>query len=77
MEATWRRYPMRYPFGPAEVVEFFFSFYGPTLRALAALDPAAQAALGQELTQLWSSKNKAADRTTFVEAEYLEVMARC
>jgi SAM-dependent methyltransferase len=75
VEVTRRLYPMRYPFGPAEVVEFFFSFYGPTLRALAALEPAAQAALRQELTQLWSSNNKAADGTTFVEAEYLEVMA--
>jgi hypothetical protein len=72
---TRRLYPMRYPFSPAEVVEFFFNFYGPTLRALAALEPAAQAALRQELTQLWSSNNKATDGTTFVEAEYLDVLA--
>ena len=72
---TRRRYPMRYPFSPAEVVEFFFNFYGPTLRALAALEPAGQAALRQELTQLWSNNNEATDGTTFVEAEYLDVLA--
>jgi hypothetical protein len=75
LTATRRRYPMRYPFAPAEVVEFFFSFYGPTLRALATLDPAGQAALRAQLTQLWSSNNMAKDGTTFVEAEYLDVMA--
>ena len=36
---------------------------------------AGQAALRKELTQLWSSNNKATDGTTFVEAEYLDVLA--
>jgi SAM-dependent methyltransferase len=75
LTVTRRRYPMRYPFAPAEVVEFYFSFYGPALRALATLDAAGQAALRQELTQLWSSNNKATDGTTVVEAEYLDVLA--
>jgi SAM-dependent methyltransferase len=75
LTVTRRLYPMRYPVGPAEVVEFFFSFYGPTLRALATLDPAGQSALREELTQLWSSNNKAKDGTTSVEAEYLDVLA--
>lgn len=70
-----RNYPMRYPFGPAEVVEFFFTYYGPTLKALAALDNEGKAALRQDLTQLWAGNNKAKDGTTFVEAEYLEVRA--
>ncbi|HJV76033.1 MAG TPA: class I SAM-dependent methyltransferase, partial [Noviherbaspirillum sp.] len=46
---TKRMYPMQYPFPPAEVVEFFFKYYGPTLRALAALDPAKQTALRNDL----------------------------
>jgi hypothetical protein len=75
LTVTRRLYPMRYPFAPAEVVEFYFSFYGPALRALATLDAAGQAALRQELTQLWSSNNKASDGSTFVAAEYLDVLA--
>ena len=71
---TQRLYPMRYPFAPAEVVEFFINFYGPTLRAMAALDAAAQAALRQDLEQLFIRNNQADDGTTHVEAEYLELV---
>jgi SAM-dependent methyltransferase len=70
-----RMYPMRYPFPPAEVVEFFFTYYGPTLRARAALDAAGQTALRQDLEQLWTSNNQAHDGSTHVDAEYLEVVA--
>ena len=73
---TRQLYPLRYPFAPAEVVEFFFQFYGPALRALEPLDESHQAKLRHELTQLWSASNRATDGTTFVEAEYLEVRAR-
>ncbi|HEV2608707.1 MAG TPA: class I SAM-dependent methyltransferase [Noviherbaspirillum sp.] len=68
-------YPMRYPFGPNEVVEFFFTYYGPTNRALAALDSDGQAALRAELEQLWTTNNKAQDGTTNIQAEYLHVTA--
>jgi len=68
-------YPMKYPFAPAEVVEFFRSYYGPSNRAFAALDADGQAALRSDLEQLWSAHNQAGDGTTAVEAEYLEVVA--
>jgi len=64
-----------YPFPPAEVVEFFRTFYGPTQRAFAALDSDGQAALRSDLERLWSEHNRATDGTTRVEAEYLEVVA--
>ena len=71
---TKRMYPMQYPFAPRDVVEFFFSYYGPTVRALAALEPDKQQALRDELVQLWTQNNQATDGTsTHVEAEYLEV----
>ncbi|HEY0844668.1 MAG TPA: class I SAM-dependent methyltransferase [Noviherbaspirillum sp.] len=70
-----RMYPMRYPFGPAEVVKLFCTEYGPTVRAMAALDPERQAALRADLEQLWTTNNRASDGTTAVEGEYLEVMA--
>lgn len=70
-------YPIKYPFPPAEVVEFFRRYYGPTNRAFAALDgdKDRQAALRSDLEQLWSAHNQASDGGTGVEAEYLEVAA--
>lgn len=73
LTCTKRMYPMRYPFPPEEVVDFFFSYYGPTLRAKAALEPERQNALRDELVQLWTRHNQATDGSTHVEAEYLEV----
>jgi hypothetical protein len=75
VNCTKSMYPMQYPFPPAEVVEFFFTYYGPTLRALAALDAAGQTALRQDLERLWTSNNHAQDGSTHVDAEYLEVVA--
>ena len=68
-------YPFRYPFPPAEVVEFFRRYYGPTHKAFAALDAEKQAALRGDLEQLWIEHNTATDGTTLIEAEYLEVVA--
>lgn len=75
LEITKRMYPMRYTFAPAEVVEFFRVYYGPTNRAFAALDTDKQAALRSDLEQLWSEHNKTSDGGTEIEAEYLEVIA--
>jgi 2-polyprenyl-3-methyl-5-hydroxy-6-metoxy-1,4-benzoquinol methylase len=67
---------MRYPFPPAETVEFFRQYYGPTQRAFASLDASAQAALRQELVELQTANNIATTaNTTEVAAEYLEVVA--
>jgi len=75
LRMTWKMYPMKYPFPPPEVVEFFRAYYGPSNRAFAALDPDRQAALRSDLEQLWSAHNQARDGGTEVEAEYLEVEA--
>lgn len=75
LDTTKRLYPMQYPFPPAEVVEFFHVYYGPTNRAFAALDAAGQSALRYDLEQLWASNNRARDGSTYVEAEYLDVVA--
>jgi 2-polyprenyl-3-methyl-5-hydroxy-6-metoxy-1,4-benzoquinol methylase len=68
-------YPFRYPFSPAEVVEFFRTYYGPSYKAFAALDAEKQSALRGELEQLWTEHNTATDGTTLIESEYLEVVA--
>lgn len=70
-----RMYPIEYPFAPAEVVEFYRSYYGPTNRAFAALGESAQADLRQDLEQLWKEHNRASDGGTSYLAEYLEVQA--
>jgi hypothetical protein len=72
---TRQMYPFRYPFAPAEVVEWFRLYYGPTDRAFSALDENGQAALRADLEHLWSSNNQATDGTTAVDGEYLEVIA--
>lgn len=75
LRLTRRACPFEYPFPPAEVVESFRQFYGPTQRAFAALDADGQAALREDLERLWSEHNRATDGTSYVEGEYLEVLA--
>jgi SAM-dependent methyltransferase len=64
-----------YPFGPEQAVTEFRLWYGPTLRAFAALDEAGREELRRDLERLWSDHNRASDGTTRVESEYLEVIA--
>lgn len=75
LRLTRKRYPMKYPFPPSEVVEFFRTYYGPSNRAFAALDADGQQALRSDLEALWSAHNRATDGTTALGAEYLEVAA--
>ena len=76
LRLTRRMALMRYPFPPADTVEFFREYYGPTQRAFASLEDSAQAALRRDLVELQTVNNisKSPD-TTEVAAEYLEVVA--
>ncbi|WP_309573348.1 class I SAM-dependent methyltransferase [Deinococcus sp.] len=67
-------YPFEYPFDPAGVVEFYREFYGPTNRAFASLDTAAQAALRADLEAHWAEHNCSAQGTR-LESELLIVRA--
>jgi SAM-dependent methyltransferase len=64
-----------FPFSPAEVVEHFRLYYGPTQKAFGALDENKQAALRKDLEDLWDAHNRATDGSTVVDSEYLEVVA--
>jgi len=76
LQLTRRIALMRYPFPPAETVEFFREYYGPTQKAFAALAAPAQDALRRDLIELQTTNNIAKDHsTTEVAAEYLEVIA--
>jgi SAM-dependent methyltransferase len=74
LKITSYMYPMRYPFPPAEVVDFFITYYGPTFRAHASLDEAGKEAFRNDLTDLWTRNNTATDGTTDVQSEYIEVI---
>jgi SAM-dependent methyltransferase len=75
LQITRRMASFRLPMQPEQTVDYFRQWYGPTLRAFAALDGDGQAALRRDLTQLWAEHNQATDNSTHVEAEYLEVLA--
>ena len=64
-------YPLVYPFGPAEVVEFYRTYYGPTNRAFAALPENLQAPLRHDLEAHWAEHNRATDGTTRLDSELL------
>jgi SAM-dependent methyltransferase len=75
LKMTRRLYPFHYPFGAAEAVEFFRAYFGPMNRAFSTLDADGQAALRQDLEQLWSWHNQSANGIVSFGAEYLEVQA--
>lgn len=72
---TRRLITFEFPFGPGQVVNEFRFWYGPTVRAYAALDEDKRDALSRDLERLWSDHNRATDGTTRVQSEYLEVIA--
>jgi len=69
-------YTFQYPFSPAEVVELFRQYYGPTKRGFDSLKETDQQKLRHELVELWASHNRASGNATQVDSEYLEVVAR-
>jgi SAM-dependent methyltransferase len=73
----FERRPMvlAFPFGPAETVKLFRTWYGPTVRAFAALDEDRQRGLFADLVGLWTEHNTAGPDATRVESEFLEVVA--
>lgn len=76
LQLTRRFITFNFPFSPAEVVESFRRYYGPTLKAFAALDEKGQNTLRQDLEQLWSAHNLSSNGVTEVASEYLEVIGR-
>ena len=52
----------------------FKTFYGPVLKAFAALDPAKQQELHNDLNALIVSMNRATNGSMVVPSKYLEVI---
>jgi hypothetical protein len=59
---------------PAHWVQVFRDFYGPTLKAFAALDGVGQLALEHDITGLLEELNTAGTASLVVPGEYLEVV---
>jgi hypothetical protein len=55
-------------------LDVFKTFYGPVLKAFAALEPAKQDELRDDLSALIARLNRSGDRTMIVPAEHLEVV---
>jgi ubiquinone/menaquinone biosynthesis C-methylase UbiE len=73
IKAERRHFNFRYR-APEHFLEVFKSFYGPMLKAFAALDPANQQRLRDEILALIASMNRASDGTLIVPSEYLEIV---
>ncbi len=71
--AAQRHFVFRYR-SPAHWLEIFRTYYGPMLKAFAALPPAGQVTLEHDLLALIGQFNRSGDRTMVVPSEYLEVV---
>ena len=73
IKAEPRNFMFRYR-SPEHFLDVFKTYYGPTLKAFAALDAANQAGLRKDLLALIGSMNRAQDGTMVVPSEYLEIV---
>jgi SAM-dependent methyltransferase len=68
-----RNFVFRYR-SPEHFLEIFKNYYGPMLKAFAALDAANQQGLQNDLLALIARLNRAEDGTMVVPSEYLEIV---
>ena len=75
IKSAQRNFVFRYR-SPEHWLEVFRTFYGPVLKAFAALEPAQQAALERDLLALVAQHNRAGDGdgAMVVPSEYLEIV---
>ena len=73
IKATSRLFNFRYR-SPEHFLAVFKTFYGPVLKAFAALDAATAESLRNDLHALIVRMNRADDGTMVVPSEYLEVV---
>jgi ubiquinone/menaquinone biosynthesis C-methylase UbiE len=66
---------MEFEFPPAEVVNHFRTYFGPTKMAFDNLDPDKQEDYRRDLEEHWASNNTASEGKTLSLSEYLEVVA--
>ena len=74
VEATSKHFVLRYK-SPAHWLDIFRSYYGPVLKAFAAVDANTQESLAADMRVLLDRFNTATDGTVVIPSEYLEVVA--
>src|SRR5438105_3477737 len=73
IKAESRLFKFRYR-SPAHFLDVFKTYYGPVLKAFAALEPAKQEELHNDLHALIVRMNRSGDSTMVVPGEYLEIV---
>ena len=68
-----RNFNFRYR-SPQHFLDIFRSYYGPMLKAFAALDTTRQRQLRDDILALVATMNRASDGTMIVPSEYLEIV---
>lgn len=76
LKTTRQLADMTFEYGPAEVVEHFRQYFGPTVMAFKAIPAENHEAFRSDTEALWTQNNTASDGTTHVKSEYLEVVAK-
>jgi ubiquinone/menaquinone biosynthesis C-methylase UbiE len=71
--AERRHFVFRYR-SPEHFLEIFRTYYGPVLKAFAALDTGKQDSLKRDILALIATLNRSGDATMIVPSEYLEVV---
>jgi SAM-dependent methyltransferase len=73
IKVTPKHFVFRYR-SPQHFLDIFRTYYGPVLKAFAALDAAKQGGLQHDLLALIAMMNRSGDGTMVVPSEYLEVI---
>jgi len=73
IKAERRHFTFRYR-SPMHFLDVFRTYYGPTLKAFAALDETNKLRLADDILKLIGSMNRAEDGTMVLPSEYLEIV---
>ena len=75
LKMTIRMAEMIYEMPPAEVVQFFRRYFGPTIMTFNAVPEARHEELTRDMEAIWAENNESEDGGTLVKGEFLEVIA--
>lgn len=76
LQMTPRMAQFEYDMTPAEVVDLFRNYFGPTVMAFKAMPSEDHEAYRSDLESLWAEHNTADGNQTHVKGEYLEVIGK-
>ena len=74
VRSTEQTCPLRFP-SPQACLDYFRTWYGPTVAAFSAIDSAGRDQLGAELREMFAKHGTATDGTLAMDVAYLEIVA--